>query len=58
MLKQDLINTINTLPENVSIEDIMYLLYVLDKHSKALSDIDANRVYCTEDIRKSIVKTL
>ena len=56
MLKQDVINTINTLPENASIEDIMYRLYVLDKHNKALCDIDADRVYRTDEIRKRIVK--
>ena len=54
MLKQDVINKIDTLPEDVSIADIMYILYILDKHNKALSDIDANRVYDTEDVRKSI----
>ena len=55
MLKQDVINKIDTLPEDASIADIMYFLYVLDKHNKALGDIDANRVYDTEDIRKSII---
>ena len=56
MLKQDAINTINALPEDVSMEEIMYRLYVLDRHNKALSDIEANRVYSTDDIRKSILK--
>ena len=56
MLKQDVINKIDTLPEDVSITDIMYILYVLDKHNKALGDIDANRVYDTEDVRKSIIR--
>ena len=56
MLKQDVINTISTMPENASIEDIMYRLYVLDKHRKALCDIDAGRVYSTEDVKKSIIK--
>ena len=56
MLKQDAINTINALPENASMEDIMYCLYILDKHIKALGDIDAGRVHSTGDIRKSIVK--
>lgn len=56
MLKQDAINTINTLPENASMEDIMYRLYILDKHNKALKDIDAKRVYSTKDTRNGIIK--
>ena len=57
MLKQDVINTISSLPENASMEDIMYRLYVLHEHKKALRDIDAGRVYSTDDVRSSIVKT-
>ena len=56
MLKQDVINKIDTLPEDVSIVEIMYILYILDKHNKALGDIEANRVYDTEDVRKSIIR--
>jgi predicted transcriptional regulator len=56
MLKQEVINTITSLPENVTIEDIMYRLYILDKHRKSLADIDAGRIYSTEEIRKSIIK--
>jgi len=56
MLKQDVINSINTLPDNVSIEDIMYRLYILDKHKKALRDIATGQIYSTEEVRKGIVK--
>ena len=56
MLKQDVINKINAMPEDASIADIMYILYVLDKHNKALRDIDANLVYKADDLRKSILK--
>jgi len=56
MLKQDIINTINTLPENVSIEDIMYHLYILDKHNKSLGDIDTGPLYSTDEVKRSIVK--
>ena len=56
MLKQDVINTINALPDDVTIADVMYRLYILDKHNKALADIDADRVYSTAEVRESIVK--
>jgi len=51
MLKQDVINTIDNLPDTASMEDIIYRIYVLDKHYKALRDIEAGRVYSAEDIR-------
>lgn len=50
MLKNDVINTINSMPDDVSMADIMYLLYLFDKHYKALNDIAANRVYSTDDV--------
>ena len=56
MLKQDVINSINTLPDDVTIADVMYNLYVMDKHNKALADIDADRTYSTNEVRESIVK--
>ena len=56
MLKQDVINTINALPDDVTIADVMYRLYILDKHNKALADIEADRVYTTAEVRESIVK--
>ena len=56
MLKQDVINTINALPDDITIADVMYRLYVLDKHNKALADIDSDRVFSTAEVRESIVK--
>ena len=55
MLKQNAINTISSLPDNASLEDIMYRLYILGKHEKALNDVRSNRVYSAEEVRKSIV---
>jgi uncharacterized membrane protein len=56
MVKQAVINTICALPEDVSIEEIMYRLYVMDNHRKALEDIECGRVYGTDEIRSSIIK--
>jgi hypothetical protein len=58
MLKQEVIDTIVSLPEDVTMEDIMYQLFVLDKHHKALDDIATGRVYGTEEIRASIIKNV
>jgi hypothetical protein len=57
MLKQEVIDTIASLPEDVTMEDIMYQLFVLDKHRKALDDIAAGRVYSTDEIRASLIKS-
>ena len=56
MLKQSVLNTIGALPDNVTMEEIMYRLYIMDKQTKALADIDAGRVYSTEEVRKSVLK--
>jgi len=58
MLKQDVIKTIDNLPDTASMEDIIYRIYVLDKHYKALRDIEAGRVYSAEDIRRDILKNI
>ena len=45
MLKQQVIETIHAMPEDMSIEDIMYRLYIMGKHQKALKDIEVGRIY-------------
>jgi len=50
MLKQEAVETILAMPENISMEDIMYRLYILDKHRKALRDIEMGRVYSRDEV--------
>ena len=54
MLKQDVIHIIDSLLENVSMEEIMYRLYVLDKHKKALNDIENGHVYRLDEVREEL----
>jgi hypothetical protein len=54
VVKQEVVETILAMPENVSMEDIMYHLYILDKHHKALLDIQAGRVYSCAEVRKGL----
>jgi hypothetical protein len=56
MLKQQIVETILDMPENISIEDIMYRLYIMDKHHKALMDIEAGRVYSRDEVKKELGK--
>jgi len=39
MVKQEVISLINRLPETATLEDIMYELYVFEKHKKAMAAI-------------------
>lgn len=56
MLKQEVLNTISAMPDTATMEEIMYRLYIIDKHNKALADIDAGRVYSIDEIRKGLTK--
>ena len=52
--KQDALNTINQLPDNANMEEIMYRLYVLDKVRKGQEDIEQGRVTDTEALKREI----
>jgi len=49
MTKQAILNIFNKLPENVSIDEVMYKLYILNNHEKAMQDIESGNVYTTEE---------
>jgi len=55
MTKQQVIDFISKMPDNVTMKEILYSLHIIDKHNNALADIDANNVYCTDDVRKGVV---
>lgn len=52
--KQDALNTINQLPDNADMEEIMYRLYVLDKVRKGQEDVAQGRVTPAEDLKREI----
>ncbi len=39
MNKQEIQKILDALPDDVTVEDVMYRLYVLDKHENAMKDI-------------------
>ena len=55
MSKQEIQKIIYTLPEDVSIEDVMYRLYVLEKHENAMRDIREGDVFSAKDTRASVL---
>lgn len=52
--KQDALDAIQRLPDNVDLEEIMYCLYVLEKVRKGREDVANDRVIRAEDLRNEI----
>ena len=56
--KQEVSNLLKRLPENCSLEDVQYHLYVLQKIERGLKDAENGRVYTQEEVEKMMVKWL
>ena len=52
--KQDALNTINQLPDNADMEEIMYRLYVLDKVRKGQQAIEQGQTLTSEELQRDI----
>jgi len=46
------------LPEDCSLEDVQYHLYVLQKIERGLKDVDEGRVYTQNEVEKMMAKWL
>lgn len=53
-IKKEAIDIITNLPDDASIEDIMYKLYVLDKIKKGQEDIQKGNFVTTDELRREI----
>jgi predicted transcriptional regulator len=53
-IKEEAIKIITMLPDDASIEDIMYKLYVLDKIKKGQEDMQKGNYVTTDELRKEI----
>ncbi|MBI5375647.1 MAG: hypothetical protein HZA77_09440 [Candidatus Schekmanbacteria bacterium] len=56
--KQEVRNLLSSLPENSTLEDIQYHLYVLQKIERGLKDIEEGRFYTQEEVEKKMAKWL
>ena len=56
--KQDVESLLNRLPDNVSVEDIQYHLYVLDKVRRGLEDASVNGTLSQEQVETHFSKWL
>jgi hypothetical protein len=52
--KQDAIEAIERLPDNVDFDEIVYRLYVLYKIRQGVQDIEAGRGTSSEDLAREI----
>jgi len=52
--KQEALNTINQLPENADMDEIMYQLYVLDKIRKGQEAVEQGKTITSEELKREI----
>ena len=55
-IKQEALNTIGQLPDDVDMDEIMYRLYVVEKIRKGQQAIEDEQTISHEDIKKEIEK--
>jgi predicted transcriptional regulator len=56
--KQEVSNLLNRLPDDCTLEDVQYHLYVLQKIERGLKDIEEGRFYTQEEVEKKMSKWL
>lgn len=56
--KEQVQQILEELPENASLEDIQYHIYVRQKIQQGLDDVDAGRVVPHEEVEKRLSKWL
>ncbi len=56
--KKEVSELLKRLPEDCTLEDVQYHLYVLQKTERGLKDAEEGRVYSQEEIEKMMAKWL
>ncbi|MCJ7578394.1 MAG: hypothetical protein MUO91_08075 [candidate division Zixibacteria bacterium] len=56
--KYEVSELLKRLPEDCSLEDIQYHLYVLQKIERGLQDVKEGRIYTQEEVEKLMAKWL
>ena len=57
-IKQEVSRLLNRLPDDCSLEDVQYHLYVLQKIEHGLKDAEEGRIYTQEEIEKRMAQWL
>jgi hypothetical protein len=53
-IKQEALRTINELPDDTDIEEIMYRLYIVDKIRKGQQAIEDKKVLSSDELKQEI----
>ncbi len=56
--KQEISRLLTRLPDDCSIEDVQYHLYVLQKIERGMKDVEEGRVYTQEEVEKLMARWL
>ena len=56
--KEEVLRVLDTLPEDVSLEDVQYHLYVLQHIDRARMDVDAGRVIAQDEAERRMARWL
>ena len=56
--KQEVTNILEKLPDNATLEDIQYHLFVLQKIERGLKEAEAEKVFSHEEVEKKMAKWL
>jgi predicted transcriptional regulator len=56
--KQEVSDLLNRLPDDCTLEDVQYHLYVLQKIERGLKDVEEGRIYTQEEVEKKMSKWL
>jgi len=57
-VKGEVSSLLARLPDDCSLEDVQYHLYVLQKIERGLKDMEEGRVYTQEEVEKRMAKWL
>jgi len=56
--KQEVLKVLDTLPEDASLEDIQYHLYVLQRIERGRQDVEAGRVIAQDEVERRMARWL
>ena len=57
-VKEEVSSLLTRLPDDCSLEDVQYHLYVLQKIERGLKDLEEGRVYTQQEVEKRMAKWL
>ncbi|MCL2248587.1 MAG: hypothetical protein FWC13_04895 [Oscillospiraceae bacterium] len=52
MSKQEVLDLINTMPDDVTFADLLYNLYIMNNITGGIEDIEAGRVHTHDEVKR------